>query len=102
MKISGIPREQIPWHPTVDESKCTGCQVCVAFCSHGTYEFDEEKSQAKVAHPNNCVVGCTGCESQCPAGAISFPPLAMLSELAEKFQKDKLNCGGDCGCDSCG
>ena len=99
VRISDIPREQVPWYPTIDEDKCTGCGACVEFCSHGTYEFDEANGKAKVAHPFNCVVGCTGCEPQCPVGAISFPPLTVLAELVNKGGKTG-GCG--CGCDSCG
>ncbi len=32
MMPSRIPREQIPWHPTVDLTKCTADQACVKFC----------------------------------------------------------------------
>lgn len=98
MKIGDLPREQIPWYPTIDEEKCTGCGVCVEFCAHGTHELDEAKGKARVANPYHCVVGCTGCESQCPAGAISFPPLSILKDLVEKRGNDG---GCDCGCD-CG
>jgi len=35
----GIPRENIKWHPTVDESKCIGCGKKV-------YGFDYEKKIA--------------------------------------------------------
>jgi len=29
----GFPREQIPWHPEIDASKCTGCRTCFEFCT---------------------------------------------------------------------
>lgn len=82
MGIKDTPREEIPWYPTVNKEKCTGCRTCVNFCSHGTYEWDEEKNIPVVANPYNCVVGCSGCRPQCPAGAIGFPPLSIL----KKFQ----------------
>jgi NAD-dependent dihydropyrimidine dehydrogenase PreA subunit len=46
-----------------------------------------------VVNPYSCIVGCTGCMAQCPAGAISFPTLVelreMLRELRAEFQEDK-------------
>lgn len=88
MKLSDIPREEIPWFPTVDADKCTGCQACYEFCSHQTYGWDTEKNISVVANPYNCVVGCHSCESVCPVAAISFPDLSVLKEVQEKY-KDK-------------
>ena len=71
----GIPRNQIPWHPTIDHQKCILCGKCVDFCHtqvFSTQENEEGKSTI-VKNPNNCVVTCTGCDSICPAGAISHP-----------------------------
>ncbi len=34
----GIPREEIDWHPTVDESKCTGCGMCVTSCGRNVFD----------------------------------------------------------------
>ena len=31
----GIPREEITWHPTIDESKCVGCGMCEDACPKG-------------------------------------------------------------------
>ncbi|MGO9411005.1 MAG: hypothetical protein ACLQCB_09670 [Spirochaetia bacterium] len=28
----GTPREQIPWHPSVDLAKCVSCRKCFEFC----------------------------------------------------------------------
>ena len=74
----GVPREQIPWHPTVDEEKCIGCRKCCEFCSHKVYSWDESTDRPVVAQPFLCVVGCSSCTYQCEQGAISFPPLTML------------------------
>lgn len=81
---NGIPREQIPWYPTIETEKCTGCKTCLEFCSHGTHGWNEETGKAVVANPLNCVVGCSGCLSQCPEGAISFPPLSILAQFVKR------------------
>jgi ferredoxin len=28
-KWNGIPREEVPWYPTIDPEKCTSCGICV-------------------------------------------------------------------------
>ena len=75
-----VPREQIPWYPTIDVEKCTGCRTCFEFCSHGTYGWDDSAEKPVVENPFNCVVGCSGRAPQCPNGAITFPPLSILRE----------------------
>jgi NAD-dependent dihydropyrimidine dehydrogenase PreA subunit len=77
----GIPRDRIPWHPTVDAGKCVGCRSCFDFCSHGVYSWDEAAGIPVVANPSNCVVGCSNCSHQCKEEAISFPPLSVLTDL---------------------
>ncbi|HYH03590.1 MAG TPA: ferredoxin family protein [Bacillota bacterium] len=79
---NGIPRQEVPWFPTIDQAKCTQCGTCVDFCSQGTYIRDE-KNNPVVKNPYNCVVGCSGCKPQCPAEALSFPPLSVLGALLE-------------------
>ena len=68
-----IPREEIPWYPAIDEGLCTNCGVCIEFCAHGVYALDDV--QTRVVTPYNCVVGCSGCETQCTLGAIRFPDM---------------------------
>lgn len=84
---SGIPREKIPWNPTVDEAKCTGCRKCFEFCGHKVYDFDEGARKTKVARPLECVVGCSNCKGLCEAEAISFPPLSMLTDLRQVWAR---------------
>jgi NAD-dependent dihydropyrimidine dehydrogenase PreA subunit len=82
-KWNGIPREGISWYPTIDFEKCLSCGECVDFCSHHTYEKDATTGRPVVKSPYNCVVGCSGCKPECPAEAISFPPLTILSEFID-------------------
>lgn len=75
----GIPRKVIQWFPCVDEDKCSRCGTCVEFCHREVFVMED---MPKVTNPYRCVVGCTGCESQCPEGAISFPSMrALIEEL---------------------
>jgi NAD-dependent dihydropyrimidine dehydrogenase PreA subunit len=69
----GLPRELIPWGPTIDAGRCRGSGECVKFCPNNVYEFDGGEGRARVAHFNQCVVLCNNCVSVCPNGAIAFP-----------------------------
>jgi NAD-dependent dihydropyrimidine dehydrogenase PreA subunit len=68
----GIPRLLIPWYPTIDDSQCIDCGICVKACKHGTYAFTDGK-KVIVANPYHCEVYCESCSFQCPENAISFP-----------------------------
>jgi len=67
----GIPREEIPWFPTVDEEKCIGCGECLDVCPNGVFEMGTETVQ--VIAPYNCVVLCNKCQAFCDQEAILFP-----------------------------
>jgi NAD-dependent dihydropyrimidine dehydrogenase PreA subunit len=82
-----IPREEIPWFPTIDAEKCTGCGTCADFCQHGVYELDGEK--AKLSNKFGCIVGCTGCLSKCPEGAISFPDQKEFVEVLRRIRAER-------------
>lgn len=93
MGSNQIPREKIPWFPTVNAEKCNGCRVCFEFCQQGVYTWDEEKNVAQVTNPFHCVVGCSHCTTLCPPQAISFPSeevlMENLRELREKLGSKK-------------
>jgi NAD-dependent dihydropyrimidine dehydrogenase PreA subunit len=80
----GIPREEIPWYPTILEDLCDGCKLCVQFCSFGVYEYDEKNNKVRVTNPFNCVVGCSMCALKCKPKAIMFPPLSILETYREE------------------
>jgi NAD-dependent dihydropyrimidine dehydrogenase PreA subunit len=58
-------------------------------CGLGVYgsEEKEDKKRSVVKNPDNCVIFCTGCEEQCPNGAITFPSKKETRELIRKLQK---------------
>jgi NAD-dependent dihydropyrimidine dehydrogenase PreA subunit len=80
----GVPRETIPWHPTLEAEKCIGCRKCFEFCSHGVYTWDDAADRPVIAEPFHCVVGCSNCMHQCGEGAISFPPLTILMGIGSR------------------
>ena len=79
----GVPREHVPWYPTIDIEKCSGCKTCFEFCSHHVYAWDEAADRPRVVEPFQCVVGCSNCSHQCEQKAISFPPLTMLAGIGK-------------------
>ncbi len=85
----GVPRNKIPWGPTIDYEKCASCGKCREYCTLGVFGSKEKnrEKQSVVKNPNNCVVFCTGCENQCPVGAIKFPSKRETRELIMKLQK---------------
>jgi NAD-dependent dihydropyrimidine dehydrogenase PreA subunit len=80
----GIPREEIPWYPTIREELCDGCRLCVEFCPFGVYEYDQKSNKLKVVNPFNCQVGCSMCAMKCKPKAIAFPPLAILKTFRKR------------------
>jgi NAD-dependent dihydropyrimidine dehydrogenase PreA subunit len=84
MSYKGIPREEIPWFPRVDESKCSGCSSCVEFCTQGVFSFD---GKSHVIKPYNCIVGNSSCRTFCPEKAISFPTTAELKETLSRLKQ---------------
>ena len=80
----GIPREEIPWYPSVDKARCEGCSSCVEFCSQKVFEFFDGKSQ--VVRPYNCIVGKASCRAFCPDNAISFPTRSELRETLDSLK----------------
>lgn len=80
----GIPREKIDWHPTIDESKCTGCGMCITSCGRKVFDFDANKGKSVVARPLQCMVGCTSCKVWCVFDAISFPDPQYVRDLIKE------------------
>lgn len=86
-QYQGIPRNKIPWDPKIDYNKCSTCGKCVDFCHTKTFKFEEvEGKKRTVVNPNHCVVFCKGCESVCPAGAISHPSEEVTQKIIDELK----------------
>jgi NAD-dependent dihydropyrimidine dehydrogenase PreA subunit len=86
MDLAGIPREQIPWYPSIDPTRCRGDQKCVTFCAKGVYRWDAGLGRPVVDQPFNCPVGCDGCTDICEAGAITFPSRDELDAVIRRLR----------------
>ena len=38
-----IPREEIPWYPSINQDLCLNDKKCVEFCTHGVYTWNTEE-----------------------------------------------------------
>jgi len=82
----GIPREEIPWYPTIDVGACIGCTLCFATCGRDVFDFDYERHLAVATAPYNCMVGCSTCGTVCPTEAISFPDRALVHRIEREHR----------------
>lgn len=73
----GIPREQIPWFPTVSAELCNGCGKCLEVCPKTVFQMTVEQV-VEVVEPFACIVGCCFCKSACAPQAILMPEKSML------------------------
>jgi NAD-dependent dihydropyrimidine dehydrogenase PreA subunit len=81
-----VPRELVPWYPTVNAELCTGDRACVDFCKNDVFRWDEEHAHPIVEHPYKCVLGCSACMELCPVEAISFPSMQELRETLRRLR----------------
>jgi len=81
----GIPRQDIPWYPSIDNKDCDACGTCVEYCKLGTFSFTPREDKVTVSSPFNCVVGCNGCQDKCPNSAISFPSTEVIDRVRKKY-----------------
>lgn len=80
----GIPREEIDWHPTIDEASCIGCGMCITSCGREVFDFDPVQRKSIVARPLHCMVGCTSCQVWCVVDAISFPDRQYVRDIIKR------------------
>jgi NAD-dependent dihydropyrimidine dehydrogenase PreA subunit len=83
-KNDSIPREEIPWFPTIEEALCTNCGICLEFCPNGVYALVE--AQTRVVSPYTCTVGCSQCETKCSPGAIRFPDMEEFAHTLRELR----------------
>lgn len=87
-RMHRIPREKLPWYPTVDIERCIGCKNCFNFCKNNVFDWDEENNIPKVVNPYNCVLGCAACANICEEAALRFPTIQEIRDLMKKLDKE--------------
>jgi len=80
----GIPRQEVPWYPTVDTQACIGCELCYVTCGRGVYDIQDRK--AVTTKPYACMVGCTTCAMVCPTDAIHFPDREVVRRVEREYK----------------
>jgi NAD-dependent dihydropyrimidine dehydrogenase PreA subunit len=88
MAGTDLPRERIPWFPTIANDLCTGDAECYNFCKNDVIEWDEANARPIVQNPFKCVVGCQACVNICDAGAISFPSKDELRQILRQLREE--------------
>jgi len=66
----------VPWYPTIDRSRCTGCGTCEDYCLFSVYTLARQhplNERVRISAPLNCKTGCPACARLCPTGALIFP-----------------------------
>jgi NAD-dependent dihydropyrimidine dehydrogenase PreA subunit len=58
----------------IDETKCTGCGMCVDVCAPDLLRMDQNSEKVVIRYPEDCIT-CFECELACPAEAIYVHPL---------------------------
>lgn len=55
----------------IAEEACRGCRMCLEICPTQVFEFDEEKSRARIVAAQDCIA-CFSCAALCPSAAIAL------------------------------
>lgn len=87
MSYPGIAREKLPWYPRIDYRHCLQDLDCMNFCPHGVFEWDPESRRPIVAHPFNCVPGCTSCAEECRVKAITLPTGEQIRAALRRLRR---------------
>lgn len=89
-EYAGIPRERIPWYPTIDAAWCQPmhCELnCISWCQKQVY-VRQEDGTVIVARPFACTVGDISCSIQCPFDAIHFPDKRALRQMLKTVREE--------------
>ncbi|ANT65094.1 4Fe-4S dicluster protein [Prosthecochloris sp. CIB 2401] len=84
-----VPREEIPWYPTIKPDLCNGCGDCQVLCKAGVFEPGPpdpagiQRPKFVVAHPERCVVLCDKCVPVCTSGGIVMPDPKSIEKYIE-------------------
>ena len=99
------PRKKAPPKlAVIDQSGCTGCEVCIVFCPVDCIEIvpgiEHTQLQQVVEVDLDRCIGCSLCAKNCPWDTIEMlphdqaleaaPAMTILSVCGQKIQKDAV------------
>jgi len=87
MSYPGIPRGKLPWYPKINYERCLKDLDCLNFCQHEVFEWDPVSQRPIVAHPYNCVPGCSDCAEHCKMKAITLPSGEELTAALRRLRR---------------
>ena len=82
MSIASPAPQGFVWGPTMEETACSDCRVCLDFCQFGVYGMVDD--HVRVVSRASCMEGCSHCASMCEAHALTFPTLDELRASKHK------------------
>lgn len=85
--VAGRKLEISPVRATVDETRCSGCRICILVCPYKAISFNAEK-KVSIVDEVLCQ-GCGTCVAGCPAGVISgnhFTNQEVFAEIERVLQ----------------
>lgn len=88
MASPSLPREKIPWFPSISYDLCKSTKECLAFCPTNVFAWDEAGARTVVANPYCCTVGCSNCVRICPNQAIAFPDMAEFATTLKRLRSE--------------
>jgi NAD-dependent dihydropyrimidine dehydrogenase PreA subunit len=84
-----------------DETKCTGCGMCVMVCPHAVFEMQDKRA---VLVDRGACMECGACQRNCAFDAIAVDSGVGCAAaiIASWFRKGEVACGptDDAGCGS--
>ena len=85
----GVPRNKIPWWPTIDYEKCNFCMECDKFCPHKVYERPEDGNiKLVMKNPCDCVVVWRACAKACAPDALTFPDKREITKIIKELRSE--------------
>ena len=61
----------------IENTLCTGCEICVDNCPMDVFRMNEETGKAFIKYLSDCM-SCFLCEIECPEGAIYVTPVREM------------------------
>jgi NAD-dependent dihydropyrimidine dehydrogenase PreA subunit len=94
MSILRRRRERFPWFPTINYDACLSDLECLNFCPADVFDWDPTTGRPVVAHPFDCIPGCSVCAENCKGKGISLPGKEEVRASLERIRAEDRDLPG--------